>query len=88
MFSKIDDVHREGLRTYCHLLKWASETKHKTYYASLCFVTTMSQYAEVTSLEQFVKTCSSREQQIVVQSQCLIEVGRQKHNPVIGLLSV
>jgi hypothetical protein len=77
MFSKIDNSHREYLRTYCHLLKWASELDYNTFYTSLAFVTAVSQSANITSLESFVRTCSSREHQIVARSQGLIEVGRR-----------
>jgi hypothetical protein len=88
MFSKIDNAHRDNLRIYCHILKWASEIKYKTYYTSLTFVTAVSQSSGIASLESFVRACPSREQQIVAQSQGLIEVGRQEDNPVLGLWSV
>jgi hypothetical protein len=88
MFSKIDNAHRDDLRTYCHILKWASEIKYKTYYTSLTFVTAVSQSSGITSMADFVKICPSREQQIVAQSQGLIEVGRQENNPVLGLWSI
>jgi hypothetical protein len=88
MFSKIDNSHREYLRTYCHLLKWASELNYNIFYTSLAFVTAVSQSANITSLESFVRTCSSREHQIVARSQGLIEVGRRENDHVIGLWSI
>jgi hypothetical protein len=88
MFSKIDNAHRENLRIYCHILKWASQIKYKTYYTSLTFVTAVSQSSGIMSMADLVKICPSREQQIVAQSQGLIEVIIHEDDPVIGLWSV
>jgi hypothetical protein len=88
MFSKIDNAHRGYLRIYCHLLKWASAVEYKTYYTSLSLVTAVSQSADVTSLDYLVKNCPNREQQIVAQSQGLIEVIRLEDDPLIGLWSI
>ena len=83
MFSKIDKIHRDHLRIYCNLLKWASETTHATHFTSLSLVTAVMQEPDCNSLDDFIRMCASCEQRIVAQSQGLIEVGRRgfKRNP-------
>lgn len=78
MFSKIDKVHREYLKVYCHLLKWASETDHMTHYTSLSLIARVLQSDTTGSLDRFIDSCVRTEQQVVGQGQGLIEiVGRE-----------
>ncbi|GAB7331480.1 hypothetical protein MBLNU13_g02885t1 [Cladosporium sp. NU13] len=76
MFSKIDKVHREHLKVYCHLLKWASETEHMTNYTSLILITAVLQCETIGSLDRFVDLCARTEQQVVGQGQGIIEISR------------
>lgn len=74
MFSKIDKVHRENLKVYCHLLRWASKTQHMTHYTSLSLITKVLQSDIVGSLDHFIDRCARTEQQVIGQGQGLIEI--------------
>lgn len=73
-FSKVDKVHREHLKVYCHLLKWASETEHITHYTSLSLITRVLQSDTIGSLDRFVELCARTEQQVLGQGQGLIKI--------------
>jgi hypothetical protein len=74
LFAKIDDLHREHLRLYCHMLYLASEVDHSTNYTTLSVITWVLQSADIRSVDHFIPLCATSEQQIVGQSQGLIEV--------------
>ena len=78
MFSKIDKVHHEHLKVYCHLLRWASETPHTTHYTSLSLIAKVLQSGTIGSLDRFIEFCARTEQQVVGQGQGLIEVVRRE----------
>lgn len=81
MFLKIDKVHREYLKVYCHLLRWASETRHMIHFTSLSLITRVLQSDTYGSLDRFVEVCAKTEQQVLWQGQDLIEIHERESEP-------
>ena len=81
MFSKIDKVHREYLKVYCHLLRWTSETRYMTHYTSLSLITRVLQSEDISSLDRFNELCARTEQQVLGQGQGLIEIHSREIEP-------
>lgn len=88
IFSKIDKVHREYLRFYCHFLKLCAAGGFVRA-KSVDFIAACLHQPAIQSLDHFLELCARCERRIVEQSQGLIEITTaRKSSPAIDVWSV